>query len=288
MISCHKKLPVRLGSIVCLGLVIFAPTNSAGSDDRSNEDLVRVAHAFVRSEQTWNSPAVQGRSVPLFVSVPIVERDGILIKPDEPIPQVCPPLSNEWILKNGLDFLDSSLASRDPDRDGFSNLEEFEAETDPRDSGNHPSRMNKLQFLGEQMQVFPYRYKARLDESTVQVDRLFPGRPGSQSSILRTGQTTKDGLLRLGGISDDSVEATFLRSGQRLSIAKGSTVTATVSYAEFRDPFYEKDSFFIEEGESFSLPSTPGETLLLDSVTSEFATVTDREAQLRTIPIIDH
>lgn len=59
------------------------------------------------------------------------------------------PIPNEWWNQHGLadkDFLAVDALTRDADSDGFSNLEEFNAGTNPADADKHPSLALKLQL----------------------------------------------------------------------------------------------------------------------------------------------
>lgn len=51
-----------------------------------------------------------------------------------------------WKLQHGLDPEDTQVAERDDDQDGFSNREEFEQKTDPRDPRSSPSKWFKLRL----------------------------------------------------------------------------------------------------------------------------------------------
>jgi hypothetical protein len=62
-------------------------------------------------------------------------------------------MPDDFELANGLDPLDEADAAGDADGDGFTNLEEFEAGTDPQDPESKPSRDLSWLFLlllGEQ------------------------------------------------------------------------------------------------------------------------------------------
>jgi hypothetical protein len=84
--------------------------------------------------------------IPLFVASSAPEKPIDLLK-DSP---VHPPIPNIWWIKNSIDpgFADSP--TRDPDQDGFSNLEEFSAKTDPNDDKSVPSLIAKLMFLKDE------------------------------------------------------------------------------------------------------------------------------------------
>ncbi len=55
-------------------------------------------------------------------------------------------LPDEWEKLHGLNPLDPADADEDKDDDGFTNLEEFEAKTDPSDSTSHPDYLAYLKL----------------------------------------------------------------------------------------------------------------------------------------------
>ncbi len=70
---------------------------------------------------------------------------------------VHPPVPDKWILGNKLNLLSKTLLQEDPDKDGFTNLEEYfgeagkapveggaESSTDPNDAASHPPYRTKL------------------------------------------------------------------------------------------------------------------------------------------------
>lgn len=57
-------------------------------------------------------------------------------------------LPNEWEKKYGLNPNDPADAAKDSDGDGFTNLEEFEAKTDPTDPESHPDYLNFVSVSG--------------------------------------------------------------------------------------------------------------------------------------------
>jgi hypothetical protein len=84
--------------------------------------------------------------IPLFVSSEAPEKAIDLMKD----PAVHPPIPNSWWVEHRLDpgFADSP--AKDPDQDGFSNLEEFNAKTDPNDFKSTPPLIAKLMYVKDE------------------------------------------------------------------------------------------------------------------------------------------
>ena len=69
-------------------------------------------------------------------------------------------LPNDWEIKYGFNPNDSKDASADSDGDGFSNLEEYEAKTDPKDPKSHPDYLDFVTVQGTFKQTFlPFYFK---------------------------------------------------------------------------------------------------------------------------------
>lgn len=67
---------------------------------------------------------------------------------------VHPPIPNKWFLDNDMAEVirKSDAKDADTDGDGFTNLEEFEGETDPQDPSSHPPLINKLKLANTSVQ----------------------------------------------------------------------------------------------------------------------------------------
>jgi hypothetical protein len=57
-----------------------------------------------------------------------------------------PPVPNEWLEQFNLPIADADVLDQDPDRDGFTNLEEWEGHTNPIDKNSHPDYLTKLKM----------------------------------------------------------------------------------------------------------------------------------------------
>jgi hypothetical protein len=56
------------------------------------------------------------------------------------------PVPNEWLEQFGLPIADVDVLEQDPDRDGFNNLDEWAAHTNPTDPNSHPEYYTKLKL----------------------------------------------------------------------------------------------------------------------------------------------
>ncbi|MDR3402757.1 MAG: thrombospondin type 3 repeat-containing protein [Chthoniobacter sp.] len=64
-------------------------------------------------------------------------------------------IPSKWFLDNNLPLLDPKVAMQDPDKDGFTNEDEFRAGTDPNNKDSHPPYVSKL-FL-KRFEKVPFR-----------------------------------------------------------------------------------------------------------------------------------
>jgi hypothetical protein len=133
-----------------------------------NLDAVRQASALADSPSKWKAPtdlpAGSAERGSLLVSRRYLLKDGKLIDPlAEGSDQLHPPLTNDWLLANGLDYTDMNIKEKDSDGDGFSNLEEFEKKTNPNDPKDAPASFNKLKLVG--FKPVPFRLEFKGDPS---------------------------------------------------------------------------------------------------------------------------
>jgi len=131
----------------------------------SNDSAVASADTVVNSisslglPRNWSQGEFQDRSVDLFVSIPLFVTATERTRPidllsDDP---VHPPIPNRWWLENRIDPGFEDSPERDPDGDGFTNLEEFLAGTDPNDPKSHPPLIAKLKYVGEESVAWAIR-----------------------------------------------------------------------------------------------------------------------------------
>ncbi|MEO5916184.1 MAG: Amuc_1099 family pilus-like system protein [Luteolibacter sp.] len=183
----------------------FAATLTGGGNSNAavaGADLIPKARASMTLDRIWDQAVVDGdRTVDLFTGIPLFVSSKA---PETPVdlagknePPVHPPIPNMWWIENRLDPGFGDSPSRDPDHDGFSNLEEFNAKTDPNNAKDVPSLIAKLMYVR--------------DESLTWVIR--PGFGGDGGSFPFTYEDNKKGMNKTGAANMITPGQTFFAAG---------------------------------------------------------------------------
>ncbi|MDP3852011.1 MAG: thrombospondin type 3 repeat-containing protein [Luteolibacter sp.] len=115
-------------------------------------DLIPKALQSLGLDRTWKQALDGERPVDLFTGISLFVASSAPEKAVDPLkdPPIHPPIPNTWWLDYRLDpgFADSP--NRDPDGDGFSNIDEFNAKTDPNNARSFPALIAKLMFAKDE------------------------------------------------------------------------------------------------------------------------------------------
>ena len=107
----------------------------------------------------------KGRPVDVFTSVNLYTRGKNsrelldLLSMSKPLH---PPIKNQWWVDNNVDPSYSDSPQRDQDGDGFTNLEEFEANKDPNDPKSHGDLLTKLEVAAVESDLWRLRFNSVL------------------------------------------------------------------------------------------------------------------------------
>ncbi len=166
----YEKAALGAGVLIALGLgfmayknvssleevfQVAAPKHKNASGVAGLEKINKIKTSLT-AEHVIVQEEVDGRKVDLFRGVALFAKKGDLANPvdllkSKPVHQGIP---NSWWIKNGIDLGLSDAPEQDPDKDGFSNREEFLAQTNPKDFSSHPEPITKLTVSGVSFREF--------------------------------------------------------------------------------------------------------------------------------------
>lgn len=294
----YEKVLLVIAAIaaVALGVFGFLKTKSVNDFADASErpqpaepiagELVVNESASSLTKPPSLQPVVVGqvREVENFTGVDLFIRRGEETPLDLLAPEtkpVHPPIPNRWWTNNGIDpgFADSP--QRDHDEDGFSNIEEYEAKTNPADSNSFPSLFAKIKVAGVDKEQWYLRFsnfggdslrfniegkldgklaknKGDIDKPT-QVGELFFEEGAYKGRFKYLSLLKKE----VRGIEKEFAEVEDQKpgkAGRKYEIPSGAHRTLQTDYSArlyLDTPTEEGNKFSVEEGMSFSLPYDP-------------------------------
>ncbi|MDB6076520.1 MAG: hypothetical protein JWO82_267 [Akkermansiaceae bacterium] len=162
----YEKILIGVAGVAALGLAAVGYLKSSavttdfafaskgkGNNDPTIPEAIDTTKAAssLQSNQVFEQTLDKDRPVDLFVGVALYANKNDPNTPvdlDSPaLPPLFPPIPNSWWSKTGADPSYANSPDRDDDSDGFSNKEEFEAKTNPKDANDVPALINKLAYV---------------------------------------------------------------------------------------------------------------------------------------------
>jgi hypothetical protein len=257
----------------------------AGEDLLGTPDSTPLDQALeaIQAPSQWTPHPQRGR---LFASKPYVGVAGKLERPEGRV--FHPPVPNDWLLEHGLDPLSPSVLTEDPDRDGFSNLLEWNhgTPTNPTQAQSHPPYHTRLVL--EKIERIPFQLRFETydvgvgGKITVQInpqhgrsEYVGVGEPLKYSPFTVTGFTEKT-APQPDGTTKDFSEVTVRdhRTNRTVTLPFRQNVDSPESYAILRYDWSAPASnasaprFRQRPGDNFILPPT-GESYRLKAILSD-------------------
>ncbi|MFC5454860.1 Amuc_1099 family pilus-like system protein [Prosthecobacter fluviatilis] len=192
----YEKTILIISSLLAIGVAVFLILQSQGLEESlilpqgfSKNDLnapasqkVVDATETMKKKYSWVSPLRNGKAVPLNKSVMLVMKDSKLFDLLLPEPKLREPMTNIFLTGDPSksppeaplpNIFSPNVGDLDADSDGFSNLEEFNGKTDPRDASSLPPHTNKLFLIKRISHDYILQLKGGSD-GTFQIKRLAP------------------------------------------------------------------------------------------------------------------
>ncbi len=278
-------------------------------------ELIPKAIQSLGLDRSWTQSRHGDRLVDLFTGISLFVASSA---PEQPVDllkdaPVHPPIPNTWWIEKRLDpgFADSP--ERDPDSDGFTNLEEFTASTDPNSLNSHPPLIAKLRYLNDDSLTWVLRpgfgsdgkFPVNYEDSQGRRNRIAAAEMIGPDEIFFKEEPAKNRFKLLGHEkrtelnprTSIEVETTIVRIEDQRHNKKGTVY-------EFPSPLgddarknnflqYDRNAvlrlealglggeeFKIEENTAFALPpGAPSKNYFLKSVTPDSITIEYNDAQ---------
>jgi hypothetical protein len=305
--SNYDKTILAVASILALGVAGYISTLKGGFGDKLVTPVNTPKNQFpeIPSEQAgvaiknllntfnWSAKEFQGKLVPLSKSIPIVLKDGQLFDMFIENPPLRPPMTNQFLRDNDLQYEYANVGDLDPDGDGFSNLEEFNNHTDPKDAKSHPPLTNKLYFKERVQLDYELMLSSTVPPLTVRRTKplpatsMIPGTPlqepwpvdfgferGAVPRFSATAFTTKvvEGKeVNELAVSDKSTGEKFI-----LEFKKPHSLAEYKAVLEFRH--VQVQEITVKKGDTFRVNGMAATFKLID-VTEDSATISQLDDQ---------
>lgn len=128
------------------------PSNGGKAIEVPEAKATSKAVSSLASNRVIEQGDANGRGVDLFVGIPLFADKNNPNVPVDPVggKAVHEGIPNKWWIETGADMTFANSPDRDDDGDGFTNREEFEGKTHPKDAKNFPALINKLAYVKDE------------------------------------------------------------------------------------------------------------------------------------------
>jgi hypothetical protein len=181
--------------------------------------------------------------------------------------QVHPPVPNDWFEKYGLAIEDSDALDQDPDKDGFTNLDEWQGNTDPTKAESHPDYTTKLHLVSAAEEPFPYMFASRTKEK-FGINSIDESEP---TQFLKVGDLIRGTDFKIVRFTEKkerndygmTIDASELllehqQNHAQVTLVKGRIATSPQSVATFVYSWSGRKEFEVRKDQEFSLATAEG------------------------------
>ncbi len=245
--------------------------------DEPNQKAIQDGNAAASEPAKWQPDTTGKKQGSLFVSRKYLLKAGKLLDPIEGGEKLHPPVPNQWLEDNGLDLSNNDILKLDADGDGFTNLEEFEAKTSPRDKASTPPSFTKLQLVAFKPEPFRIIFKGDGGTDGKEFQINFQDLKGAaRTQYKKVGEQIADAPYKIvtykakpgpygvnvkGDLSELTIENT--NTGDKLVLVYNQVTNDPTSIGEFRN-LLTGEVKTLKKGEEFVIPPDPAKFKLID------------------------
>ena len=269
---------------------IQAPVQPNNTIPAVDQTVLAQANESLTAPKVWMPK--EGAASP-FVSTRFMVQNGSLV-PLQGGGMVHPPIPNDWFDQNKLDILDSDVLTQDPDKDGFTNLDEWTGmdalapgtkTTNPNDPASHPEYITKLKlkkFIKKPFRLLFNAYDgdpSKIDAMSFQINTVDVHQPTQFVKFNETITGTKFKIIKFtpkkstdaNGVDHDISELVLEHNETKdtITLVLEKIVDSPDSYALFKY-FWDGTEMVVKKEKTFSLkPEIDVQYKLIDIQESE-------------------
>jgi len=261
-----EKVLLGLAAVIAVALIVLGVLSvlSLGKKFNATEAKLKdlsVMEGKLRAEKAseslsappvWEGAKIGGRKVDLITSIPVFKINGhkeLVDLYEEKGEPVHPPIPNRWWLNHDVDPSYKDSPQRDADQDGFSNLEEFKAKTNPSDSKSYPELVDKLSVVKHEAKEFKILYSSEIGEDQNQFkyfDKTVK-RSGLRSQYIAAGGDIFEEEALKGRFKLDKIETREIEKNGFTRQQKFAVITDLKKGVSFEIPKASKNDFLSKD-----------------------------------------
>ncbi len=261
----------------------FSDRNSSKKPDNT-VPVADIKSVGVAAERAAAPGAWSPSEGSLFVSRPYVLKDGRIFDPLEGGEDLHPPIKNAWLIKYNLDYAAPDIKDQDPDSDGFTNLDEFLAGTDPTNDEATPAFHTKLRLTKFDPVAFYLKFSG--DSGDGETFSVNAKNKKSPTQFLKIGEMIVGTPYKVVGyekktavVNEMETDASVLtieniESGHKIPLVYNREANDPTSFGEFLY-LYDNSKLRVKKDDEFSLPPQKDHKYKLIDISAEEAQIQD-------------
>jgi hypothetical protein len=273
---------------------LFEGRNSTKPQDNTIKPYP-VEALKVASGQVAKPPLFGNHEGSLLISLPYVlkevedasgNKSTILIMPMESPEPLHPPIKNTWLITHALPWWERDVKDQDPDEDHFSNIDEYNAGTDPKDKSSVPAYWTKLRLKEFISKPFRLKFNGTPDEGqTFQINpqggrtqfraigEMIEGTPYKVTAFNKKTEMKNDIEVDLSELTIENTE-----TGKSLVLVYRKEANDPTSFAKFLY-LYDNSEFTVKKDDEFGLVPQPEHKYKLIDISNEKAVIQDQKTK---------
>jgi hypothetical protein len=226
-------------------------------------------------------PERDGRPIELFVSAPMLKKAGspaTFALYGKDAEKLRPPVDNAWLYENDLDIRRKDIVDVDSDSDGFTNGEEFNGKSNPRDPKSTPSPTEKVRYTELVIDPMTLNFSLAMSDTEASIKRTEPAefrwgktiKVGEQFGAKKDEEEKRFKLVEIKtvdkGAKEDTAVIEDLLTKTKFDLVRAQPKEFPTKRAKVVSNLQKLDEKVVSIGQEFIFEAAPDQHYILKSV----------------------